>query len=122
MTHPPTILKPTKIDKGWGYELIVANDPDQGYCGKILHIDKGKKASRHFHLKKNETFYLLSGQIDIILTKANGDITRYYMHSGDKVIIPPGLVHQIIGITDADIMEVSTTHYDDDSYRIERGD
>tara|TARA_B100001029_G_scaffold45151_1_gene35639 strand:+ start:791 stop:958 length:168 start_codon:yes stop_codon:yes gene_type:complete len=44
------------VPKGWGYEKWICNTPD--YCGKILFFEKGKRCSWHYHLLKDETFYL----------------------------------------------------------------
>ena len=43
---------PIKVDKDWGYELIIHND--EKYCGKILFIKKGHCISLQFHKKKTE--------------------------------------------------------------------
>ena len=34
----------TRVEKGWGYELWVANKPE--YCGKLLHFDGSKKITK----------------------------------------------------------------------------
>ena len=49
------------VPKGWGYEKWIVNTEE--YCGKILHINKGKKCSWHYHKLKDETFYLQKGQL-----------------------------------------------------------
>ena len=33
--------------KGWGYEKWIVNKDE--YCGKLLHIIKGKKCYWHYH-------------------------------------------------------------------------
>jgi mannose-6-phosphate isomerase-like protein (cupin superfamily) len=43
------------------------------------------------------------------------------MSVGDSVTIPIGLPHQLTGLEDGEIFEVSTQHFDHDSYRIEKG-
>ena len=47
--------------KGWGYEEWVVNN--DLYCGKKLVLFKNKKCSLHFHIKKDETFYIQKGVI-----------------------------------------------------------
>ncbi len=112
--------KPTRVDKGWGYELIIANN--ENYCGKMLHVQDGKKCSMHFHVKKHETFYIVRGCVIMRLILKGGMIIEKTMSRGDMLEVPQGLMHQFKGIGDADIMEVSTFHDDEDSYRIEKGD
>lgn len=109
-----------RVEKGWGYELIFANDPL--YCGKILHFDSGYTTSMHFHAIKVETFYVLSGEFNIITidtTNAQRTLTRLTI--GEKMDIPKLLPHKIEAVIGGDIVEVSTHDYETDSYRIEPG-
>ena len=41
---------------------------------------------------------------------------------GQKLEVPVGLRHQILGLEDTDMFEFSTTHSESDSYRIIKGD
>ena len=34
------IGKAKKVDKEWGYELWLANNEEENYCGKLLYIKK----------------------------------------------------------------------------------
>ena len=47
--------------KGWGRELWIANS--ELYCGKILELNEDKRCSIHYHKLKDETFYILSGNV-----------------------------------------------------------
>ena len=112
---------PKFVSKGWGYELWIANNDK--YCGKILCVLKDRKCSMHFHLNKHETFYIVSGTIQMKLIEKNGDKVVLNMTKGDTLEVPPGLMHQFKSTCDlAEIMEVSTFHDDEDSYRVVRGD
>lgn len=109
-----------KVEKGWGHELIFANEPL--YCGKILHFNTGEKTSMHFHAEKVETFYVLTGEYNII-TIHTYDATRNVTHlmPGEKMDIPRLFPHQIVSVFGGDIIEVSTHDEASDSYRIEEG-
>ena len=110
---------PKMIKKGWGYELWIANFD---YCGKILHVNKGKCCSMHFHINKTETFRILSGKIKLTLIHAGGEYEHTCLSQGDTIDITPGLMHQFLGLEESEIMEVSSHHEDKDSYRVSRGD
>jgi hypothetical protein len=56
-------LKCDFVDKGWGNEIIFANN--EKYCGKLLNFSAGKKFSMHYHLLKDET--CCKGQFQSIL-------------------------------------------------------
>jgi len=47
------------IPKGWGREIIIENN--EMYCGKILEFKKGCKFSMHFHMEKDETWWVEKG-------------------------------------------------------------
>ncbi len=125
MTQPKTAATPVKKPvhfqpKGWGHEVWIHND--FRYCGKILVVKKNKKCSLHFHKKKHETFYVQSGRVHMRLRHPDGREEEFEMKVGDVLEIAPGLAHQFRGIEDSEIMEFSTEHFEDDSYRIEQGD
>ena len=114
---------PRRVEKEWGYELIIHND--ERYCGKILFIKKGHCTSLQFHKKKTETFYLQSGELlckfsaeeDFISPE---DLKIVKMKVGEVKEIPVGFIHQVFAIEDSTIVEFSTQHFDDDTYRISK--
>ncbi len=113
--------RPVKILKGWGHEIIFVNN--EKYCGKILHFNKEAKFSMHYHLRKEETWYVSSGKFLFKwINTANADIKEDTLYPGDCITNKVGEPHQIICLEEGDIFEVSTTHYDSDSYRVMKGD
>ena len=56
MTLQPIKISPKKVDKIWGYEIWMVNN--NKYCGKILHFNGNSKFSMHYHLIKDETWYV----------------------------------------------------------------
>jgi mannose-6-phosphate isomerase-like protein (cupin superfamily) len=44
-----------------------------------------------------------------------------FLVTGDVVTIPRGMPHQLEAVDDGEIFEISTQHFDTDSYRIEKG-
>ena len=121
MIYDVKIQHPKKVEKKWGYELWIHNDAD--YCGKLLVFTKsGNKFSMHYHMIKDETWYVQKGafQFDWIDTE-NGERCYTQIQEGDVIEIKKGLPHQLTALTEeATIFEVSTQHFDEDSYRIYR--
>jgi mannose-6-phosphate isomerase-like protein (cupin superfamily) len=115
------IQTPKRVEKQWGHELWIHNDKQ--YCGKLLvFTNSGNKFSMHYHMIKNETWYVQEGafQFDWIDTET---AERCYtqLQKGDVVYIEKGLPHQLTALIDNSIVfEVSTEHFDADSYRIYR--
>jgi len=112
--------KPKYVPKGWGGELWIHND--ELYCGKLLTLNAGKRCSLHYHKKKTETFYVQSGRVQMELKYPDGLEETLIMQPGDSVHLPAGTIHRYTGIEDSEIFEFSTQHFDEDTYRIERGD
>lgn len=103
---------PRRVAKPWGYELIWA-ETDR-YVGKILHIDAGHALSLQYHRQKDETIYVLSGQM-IFEHGPPGDapLARLTLAAGDSFHVTPGLRHRMIAETDCEILEASTPELDD---------
>ena len=110
------------VPKGWGYEKWIVNTEE--YCGKLLHFIKGKKCSWHYHKLKDETFYLQEGKL-LLRYSEKDDIekaTQLVLERGDKFHVYRGLRHQMLALEDTDMFEFSTQHFDEDSYRVIKGD
>jgi len=99
-----------EVKKIWGKEIWMANTDK--YCGKLLKIEKGKRCSIHYHKIKDETFYILEGRV----LMEDGEEIRI-MDKGDVLRLKPGTKHRFSGLKDSLIIEISTHHEDDDSYR-----
>ena len=128
------------VSKGWGYEIWMVNN--ELYCGKILHVIKGKRCSVHYHKDKHETFYIKRGTIKleyVYLKEFESYCKKYKQYGvndtwmflanhrilrvGDTFCIPPNTLHSFIGLSStSEIIEISTHHEDEDSYRLIKGD
>ena len=65
----------------------------------------------HFHKRKEETFQVLYGELHIEV-----DGHHKLLIQGDKQLILPGVWHSFWTDTGAVFEEISTTHYNDDSF------
>lgn len=102
----------TRVPKPWGYEIIWAKT-DQ-YVGKILHVNAGEQLSVQYHNQKDETVYLLSGEMIYRVQLPGSDqLQDMKLKTGESFRVAPLTVHYIQAITDCDILEASTPHLDD---------
>ncbi len=99
-----------RVEKPWGYEIVWAET--ERYVGKILHIAAGHKLSRQYHEKKDESFYVYSGEMDLELGEGPGTRAQR-MRAGDAYHCTPRTVHRMIAVTDVDVLETSTPELDD---------
>lgn len=122
--HPitkPIISDCCQVPKGWGHETIIVNN--EKYCGKILVFKKGCKFSMHYHIIKQETWYVNKGEfIFYWIDTTNAEKNVMKLVEGSVVTIPIGMPHQLEAITEGEIFEISTQHFDSDSYRVVKGD
>lgn len=115
------VTEPKRVEKLWGHELWIHNDSQ--YCGKLLVFTKsGNAFSMHYHMLKNETWYVQEGsfKFDWIDTETTEKMSTI-LHKGAVVYVEKGLPHQLTALEDNSVVfEVSTEHFDEDSYRIYR--
>ena len=117
-----TSLPMKHVPKGWGWERWIVNNEE--YCGKLMFFEKDKRCSWHYHVLKDEVFYLQSGLM--IVKYSDGDD----LESAEQIVLGPGenfhvyrgLRHQMVAIEYSELFEFSTQHFDNDSHRILKGD
>lgn len=96
-----------KIDKPWGYELhwVPADAP---YMGKLLHINKGARLSLQIHDEKQESWFLIKGEAAVVWDTNKGELIQTKLEEGTGYSTKVGQRHRLVGLTDCDILEVST--------------
>lgn len=100
----------TRVPKPWGYELIFAKT--DRYVGKILHIVKGECLSLQYHEMKEETLFVVRGELRLTV-ESDGDRRELALREGEAFHIPPRLIHRMEAVVDTDVAEVSTPELHD---------
>ena len=117
----PEVVEGCNVSKGWGEEVIIENN--ELYCGKILIFKEGCKFSMHYHMNKDETWWVEYGEfIYRWIDTETAEMNEVKLEEGDVVRQRPGQPHQLEAISNGRIFEVSTHHEDSDSYRVIKGD
>jgi len=129
----------TTVPKPWGHETIWAKT--DRYVGKIIHIRAGHALSVQYHNRKDETVYLLSGELKYWVQSSHSqspmphapgphrtagtgetpvagrspipDMADVRLKVGEAFRITAGTIHYMEAVTDCDILEVSTPELDD---------
>ena len=96
-----------RVEKPWGYELHWVHD-DAPYMGKIEHINAGARLSLQIHDEKQESWLLINGRASVIWENATGELIETELQKGQGYSTKVGQRHRLVGITDCDIVEVST--------------
>lgn len=105
------VTRGTRVEKPWGHELIWAHGAR--YVGKILHIRAGEALSLQYHRVKDETLYLLAGELALEVGDDEADLQVLTLAPGDAIHLWPGRRHRLTARRDCDVLEVSTPELDD---------
>jgi|CXWK01.1.fsa_nt_gi mannose-6-phosphate isomerase-like protein (cupin superfamily) len=106
-----------KVEKPWGYELIFTPD-NLPYTGKIMHIEAGKRLSLQVHDTKQESYWLASGECNLVIENTQGEMEIINMEKGKGYTMMIGQKHRHQAVTDCDVFEVSTPE-NGNTYRLE---
>lgn len=99
------------IDRFYENGATILNYLNREYCKKLIAILPGQVHPEQYHMKKEETFIVLYGDVDIIL-----DGKTQVCKRGDIVTVERGVKHIFSSRGGAVIEEISSTHFKDDSY------
>jgi mannose-6-phosphate isomerase-like protein (cupin superfamily) len=80
---------------------------------KRLKIKAGNKGGLQYHRLKDEVAVIISGQMLIRYDLGDKVLRERILKAGEVVHFPPGLVHQEEAITDCEIIEASSPHFND---------
>lgn len=107
-----------RTKKLWGEERLLIN---ADYCAKLLIIEPGFTCSLHRHGVKDETFFILEGTVGIEAGTDPSFLFTEFKAVGDCRRIMPGTYHRFWSSAPqrAILLEVSTTHADDDVERLQ---
>lgn len=96
-----------RIEKPWGYELHWVREGEP-YIGKILHINAGARLSLQVHDEKSESWFMMQGRAAVLWENNKGELLETELQPGQGYSTKVGQKHRLKGITDCDIIEVST--------------
>lgn len=92
-------------------EFIIVNDKGNNYCGKFLFVFKGQTCPAHYHKNKHETFFIMKGNVKIVVNEK-----EKVFEQGDMLGMDRECTHSFTGLTDALLLEVSNASTPGDSF------
>jgi len=84
---------------------------NRSYCKKLIVQLPGQRHPLHYHKRKEESFQVLHGVLEIEI-----EGRRRTLQPGDIQLVQQGVWHEFWTETGVIFEEVSTTHYNDDSF------
>ena len=99
-----------RVPKPWGHELIFAEN--DRYAGKILHLEGGHSLSLQYHERKDETLYVLEGEV-LLTVEVGGEMQEMRLSEGESFRVRPGVRHRLRAERLCRVVEVSSPELDD---------
>ncbi|MGE0212708.1 MAG: N-acetylneuraminate synthase family protein [Parvibaculaceae bacterium] len=93
------------------YGAVIITCINRSYAKKLVLQLPRQKHPYHFHKQKEETFQLLDGDLEIFK-----DGNRSSLRPGDTFLVSPNEWHKFHTLDGAIFEEVSTTHFNNDSF------
>jgi sialic acid synthase SpsE/mannose-6-phosphate isomerase-like protein (cupin superfamily) len=89
----------------------IINCINRGYCKKLVIQMPGQRHPAHYHKRKEETFQVLHGVLELEI-----EGRRRTLYPGDIQLVQQGVWHQFWTDSGVIFEEISTTHFNDDSF------
>jgi sialic acid synthase SpsE len=99
------------LDRFDEFGLVMLTVVNRDYCKKLLVSLPGQFHPEQYHNKKEETFHVLHGELELQL---NGK--TQILRPGDVVTVMPGVRHAFRSGKGAVVEEISSTHFKNDSF------
>ncbi len=92
------------------FGAVIINCINREYCKKLIVQLPGQHHPVHYHKLKEETFQVLSGNLQVTL-----DGKTRWLTPGETCLVMPGVWHSFSTDSGCIFEEVSTTHFNNDS-------
>ena len=89
----------------------IINVVNRAYCKKIIVLLPGQTHPEQYHKKKEETFHILHGTLELRL-----DGEPRLARAGDVITVERGIRHAFAAPDGCILEEISSTHYKNDSF------
>lgn len=89
-----------------------------------FELKKGFYRGNHYHEKKEEFFYIISGKIKAVFYDIDTcEKEIHILEKGQRIVVMPRCAHIFYGIEDASVIEYSPQVYDkEDSFEVDLND
>jgi N-acetylneuraminate synthase len=99
------------LDRFEEFGATIINVVNRTYCKKLLVMLPGQLHPEQLHKKKEETFHLLHGSLQVRL-----DGQERVLQSGEVLTVERGVRHEFRTADGCILEEISSKHHKDDSY------
>jgi len=96
------------------FGAVIINVINREYCKKLIVQLPRQKHPYHFHKRKEETFHVLYGDLEVTKEGERKSLTE-----GDLFLVESEKWHKFATLDGVVFEEISTTHYDGDSFYLD---
>lgn len=90
---------------------VIINLINREYCKKLIILMSCQEHPKHYHIRKEETFRLLYGDLSVTLNNST-----FSVELGESCLVKRGVVHSFSSLKGCIFEEISTHHHKGDSY------
>jgi dTDP-4-dehydrorhamnose 3,5-epimerase-like enzyme len=80
-----------------------------------LETGAGQVRGNHYHAQTLELFFIIDGEIDIVIVRPDGEVINDHLVAGDMVLIEPGETHTFYCLTNTRWINFLTHRFDQDN-------
>lgn len=99
------------LEKFYETGITMVTVVNREYCKKIIIVLPGQTHPEQYHKQKEETFVILYGELDLTLND-----NKLTLKKGDVITIEKGVRHKFSSEKGCIIEEISSTHFQSDSF------
>ena len=99
-----------RFDRFFEHGAVIIDIVNRDYCKKLIVQFPGQQHPAHRHLKKEETFQIIIGSLQLML-----DGKSRLLQSGETQLVERGVMHSFSSDEGVIFEEISTTHVQGDS-------
>lgn len=96
------------------FGMVLTTIVNRDYCKKLLFLSEGQTNPEHFHKIKEETFFCVFGDFEVVLDGASN-----LLSPGMSLTVPVGVRHLLRTNKGAIVEEISTKSVPSDSYYLD---
>jgi len=93
-----------KERKVWGETELIISTPS--FEVHKIQVKKNGYCSKHKHIAKINSFYILKGKLEVVVWKPSGLVDTTLLEEGDFMVVSPQQFHRFKALEDTEALEI----------------
>lgn len=91
---------------------LKAMDPSTKITGKLLFVAPGKRLSWQYHLRRNEFWHVIKGNVGVVTSDTDEENAVQFLSKGNHIMLPALTRHRLVGLDQWSIVAEIWQHND----------